>query len=472
MPKPYVPRPWQPAMIEHLCEVPRAGQWAGVGTGKTGSTLFALDLLHLVGDLTQPALVIAPLRVARDTWSDEARKWDFSSSWDVVPVLGSPLERRKALDRVLRGSVPVSTINYDNLPWLLEQLDGKWPFGMVVADESTRLKSFRGGFRTHPTSGKVYYQATGGQRAKAIGRVAHRTPRWVNLTGTPSPNGLIDLWGQTWMLDAGERLGRTFEAFKERWFQKGYDGHSLDPLPFAQEQIEGKLSDICLTTEVDTAKPLVNVIRVNLPAKSRQHYREMERQMFTELRSTGIEAVNAAARSGKCLQIANGAVYDNEEEKTWHEVHDAKIAALESLVEESAGAPVLVAYQWKHDLARLLRAFPGALNLSTAAGLRAAKSGEGRVWLAHPASLGHGVDGLQEHCHIAAFFGLWWDLELHDQIIGRIGPMRQMQAGKNRAVYLHYIVAEDTLDEDVFDRLESKRSVQQVLLDAMKRRDR
>lgn len=466
----FIPRPWQGPMIEHALGVPRAAQWAGVGTGKTGATLAALDILHLADELRQPALVLAPLRVARDTWSDEAAKWSFSSAWDVETILGSPQDRKAALAAVRRGNAPLATINYENLPWLLEELDGKWPFGMVIADESTRLKSFRGGFRTHPTSGKTYYQASGSARAKAIGRVAHRTARWVNLTGTPSPNGLQDLWGQTWMLDAGQRLGRTHEAFTQRWFQKGFNGFGLDPLPFAQEQIETALADICLTTEVPTAEPLVNVIRIELPDKARKHYREMERTLFTELRSVEIEAVNAAARSGKCLQIANGAVYDNELEKEWHELHAAKIAVVESLVEESAGAPVLVSYQWKHDLARLLRAFPSAIDLSTTEGLKRAKRGEGRLWLAHPASLGHGVDGLQEHCNIIAFFGLWWNLEEHDQIIGRIGPMRQKQAGKDRPVYIHYILAAGTLDEDVLDRLTNKRSVQQVLLDAMKRR--
>jgi len=467
--RPYLPRPWQPAMIEHVCETARAGQWAGVGTGKTGTILAAMDILHLTGELTKPALVIAPLRVARDTWSDEAQKWSFSSPWSVETIIGTPSDRLAALAAVRRGGSPLATINYDNLPWLIEKLDGDWPFGMVIADESTRLKSFRGGFRKHPKTGRVYYQSSGSARAKAIGRVAHKTPRWVNLTGTPSPNGLIDLWGQQWMIDAGQRLGRTFEAFKERWFQKGYDGFSLEPLPFAQEQIEKALADVCLTTTVPTAEPLLNVIYVDLPPKARQHYQEMEKKMWTALKAVGIEAVNAAARSGKCLQIANGAVYDNEEEKAWHEIHTVKIDALESVVEESAGAPVLVAYHWRHDLARLLRAFPNAIDLSTAAGLRRAKSGEGRVWLAHPASLGHGVDGLQEHCNILAFFGLNWNLEEHDQIIGRIGPMRQQQAGKDRPVYVHYILAAGTVDELVLDRLTNKRSVQQVLLDAMRR---
>lgn len=466
----YLPRPWQPGMIEHVCETPRAGQWAGMGTGKTSATLASMDILHLTGELTRPTLVIAPLRVAEHTWPDECAKWSFSAPWSVEKMLGSPADRLAALARVRRGNSPLCTINYENLPWLIEKLDGEWPFGMVIADESTKLKSFRGGFRTHKTTGRTFYQGAGGQRSRALGRVAHRTPRWVNLTGTPAPNGLKDLWGQQWFVDAGQRLGRTHDAFMQRWFVKGFDGHSIDPQPFAQEQIEKLLADVCLTTTVPTAEPFRNTILVDLPPKARQHYREMEKRMWTELSSTGIEAVNAAAKSGKCLQIASGAVYDNEEERTWHEVHNAKIDALESVLEEAAGAPVLVAYHWKHDLARLARAFPGAIDLSTSVGLRRAKAGEGRVWLAHPASLGHGVDGLQEHCNIVAFFSLWWNLEEHDQIIERVGPMRQQQAGKDRPVYIHYLVAADTVDELAMERLDTKRSVQTILLEAMRRR--
>lgn len=458
-------------MIDHACEVVRAGQWAGMGTGKTSATLAALDLLHLCGEVTRPALVIAPKRVAEHTWPDEVRKWDFCAPWMVETILGSPSDRLAALGRVRRGNSPLATINYENLPWLIEKLNGDWPFGVVIADESTKLKSFRGGFRTHPVTGKTFYQGSGSTRAKAIGRVAHRTPRWINLTGTPSPNGLQDLWGQGWFLDAGQRLGRTYESFKERWFQRSFDGHGIDPLPFAQEQIEGAIRDICLTTEVPVEKPLFNEIRVELPAKARSHYREMERKMWTEIKTVGIEAVNAAARTGKCLQLANGAIYDNEENKSWHEVHDVKIAALESVVEEAAGAAVLVAYNFRHDLERLKRAFPGGIDLSTSVGLRRAKAGEGRVWFAHPASLGHGVDGLQEHCNIVAFFGLDWNLETHEQIIERVGPMRQKQAGKNRAVYVHFIIAENTVDELVLLRLRTKATVQRVLLDAMRRQN-
>ena len=460
----FAPREYQAPVIDWVVDLPRNGLWVPMGGGKTVSTLTAIDHLSLVEDVF-PVLVIAPLRVASSTWPDEVTKWAHLHAMRVVPIVGTAAERRRAL----RQPAEVHTINYENLPWLLEKLDGDWPFGVVIADESTKLKSFRGGFRTHATTGKNYYQGGGSTRARALGRVAHRTPRWINLTGTPSPNGLQDLWGQGWFLDAGQRLGRTFESFKERWFQKSFDGFSIDPLPFAQEQIETALRDICLTTEVPVEKPLFNEIRVELPDKARVQYREMERKMWTEIKAVGIEAVNAAARSGKCLQIANGAVYDNEENKAWHEVHGAKLDALESVVEESGGAPVLVAYNFRHDLERLQRAFPGGIDLSTSAGLRRAKGGEGRVWFAHPASLGHGVDGLQEHCNIVAFFSLNWNLEEHDQIIERVGPMRQQQAGKKRAVYVHYILATGTVDELVLDRLTNKRSVQQIMLDAMKR---
>lgn len=469
----FVPRLYQQPMVDHILDTQRGSLWAGLGTGKTVSALTAVDALQLAGDLTQPGLVLAPLRVARRTWPVEVTKWNHLSGMDVLPIVGQKAEREAALRRVLKGDTALATINYDNLVWLIEALDGKWPFGLVIADESTRLKSFRGGFRIHPVSGKEYYQGGGGQRARAIGRVAHRTPRWVNLTGTPSPNGLQDLWGQQWMVDAGKRLGRTFEGFKQRWFQKAHNGHGLDPLPFAQEQIEAALRDVCLTVDIrdhyDIAEPVVSEIEVDLPPKARDLYRSMERKMWMELAGQEIEAVHAAARTIKCLQIASGAAF-LEDGVAWEHIHDAKIEALESIVEEAAGAPVLVAYHFKPDRERLLKAFKGALDLAREDHLDAAMRGEGKVWLAHPASLGHGVDGLQEHCNIIAFFSHWWSLENHDQIIERVGPTRQMQAGKDRPVFVHYIIAAGTVDELVRQRQTSKRSTQDILLEAMKRR--
>lgn len=460
MSKPFVPRQLQREIIEHALEVPRAGVWAGCGTGKTSAALSVVDIANLAGAVTQPTLVLGPLRVARDGWTDEAAKWDHTSSMGVVPMLGDKAARRAALARVLRGNDAVATVNYENIPWLMETLDGHWPFGMVIADESTKLKGFR--------------LRGGGERAKMLGKVAHLAPRWINLTGTPSPNGLTDLWGQTWFLDKGQRLGRTYDAFKQRWFTKGYDGFSIDPLPYAQEQIEEALRDICLTIHArdyfDIREPIVNVIPVDLPPKARALYRDMEKKMWAEIAGKEVEAVNAAAKTGKCLQLAGGAIY-TDDQRSWSEIHHAKVDALESIVEEAAGAPVLIAYNFRHELERLQRAFPHGLDLSTTEGLRKAKAGKGRAWFAHPASLGHGVDGLQEHCNIIVFFGSDWNLETHDQILERIGPTRQAQAGLNREVFVHYILAADTVDEIVYDRRSNKRSVQDALLDAMKKRN-
>lgn len=457
-------------MVEFVHEHERGALWAGCGTGKTSATLFALDGLYLSGE-TAPSLVLAPLRVARDVWADEAKKWSNLSHIEVQPLVGTPKQRAAALKN---GNASVFAINYEMLPWLIAETRKSWPWATIISDESTRLKSFRGGFRRHPKTGRVYYQGAGGQRSRALGRVAHtsKVRRFIELTGTPSPNGLEDLWGQAWFIDGGQRLGRTFEAFSQRWFSKGYDGYSLEPLPFAEEEIRERLRDVCLSIDprdwFELKDPIVNVIRVHLPSKARQLYHQMEREMFMQIERHEIEAANAAGRSLKCLQIANGFAFTDEAATEWADIHDEKLQVLDSIVEESAGAPVFVAYHFKPDLARLKRAFPDALDLATKEGLRDAKAGKGRVWLAHPASVGHGVDGLQEHCNIGVFYAQWWDLEAHDQFVERIGPMRQHQAGKDRPVFLHYIVAEDTVDEVVIARRDGKRSVQDCLIDYMK----
>jgi SNF2 family DNA or RNA helicase len=463
----FAPRPIQHPMIEFIHEHERCALWAGCGTGKTSGTLSALDGLYLAGE-TEPTLVLGPLRVARDVWSDEAQRWSNLRHIEVQPIVGTPKEREAALRNT---NASVFTINYEMIPWLIEKQGGRWPYKTIVADEASRLKSFRGGFRRSP-KGKLYYQGAGGQRARALGRVAHLVKRFIELTGTPSSNGLEDLWGQAWFLDAGQRLGRTFEAFSQRYFTKGRDGYSLEPLPFTQETIQDLLRDICLSINpkdwYDLKEPVVNVIQVELPSKARGIYRQMEKEMFMQIENHEIEAANAAGRTMKCLQICNGFAFTDEHAKEWADVHDVKIQALESIVEENSGAPVFVAYHFVPDLARLKEAFPDALDLSTKEGLTAAKAGKGRIWLAHPASVGHGVDGLQEHCNTAVFYSQWWDLEAHDQFIERIGPMRQMQAGKDRPVFIHYLVARRTVDELVMARRETKRSVQDLLLDYMK----
>lgn len=474
----YTPRPWQPPMTNHILEHPRVAVWATMGTGKTVATYTALDALFMAGD-PYPALVLGTKRVARDVWPADALKWDHLSNIEVVSLVGSTAQREAAV----RRPASVHTVNYDVLPWLIEYWGDRWPYKIVVADESTRLKSLRIAERVS-SKGKVYLQGQGGKRAKALGFIAHtpKIERVVELSGTPSPNGLKDLWGPTWFLDAGQRLGRTFSGFTKRWFRTGYNGFDLEPLPHAEAEIHARLKDICLTVDladyVDIAEPIFKPIYVELPPKARAKYREMEKHFFAEFAGHEVNAQTAAAKTQKLLQLASGAVYvepevetdANPRAKKYVVVHDAKLEALESVIEEAAGMPILCGYEFRSDRERILKSFPGAADLATDAGMKAFRAGKVPLGLAHPASLGHGVDGLQDVTNILAFFGHNWDLELYLQLLGRIGPVRQMQSGHKRPVFVYPIIARDTVDEDVIERRKSKTTVQQALMNAMKRR--
>ena len=456
----FEPREYQRAIIRHVVFRPRCAVWAGMGMGKTSSVLFALDYLKAKGEVgpDKPALVLAPLRVAASTWPDEAAKWS-ELRVHVVPVVGTAKARKKALTE----RADIYCTNYETIPWLVEQF-AEWPFATIVADESTRLKGFRLG-------------GGGGMRTRALGRVAfERARRFIELTGTPSPNGLVDLWGQSWFLDRGERLGRSFRAFTNQFFREvrlGADRFAVryEPCDWAQEAIQKRLSDLCLSVRAEDYfpldKPILSRLEVDLPPHARDAYDAIERDMFADLgNGVEVDAVSAAARTVKCLQVASGAVYDERGE--WTELHDEKIDALKSVVEEAAGAPILVAYHWRADLVRLLRAFPQARALDkNPATIREWNEGRIPILLAHPASAGHGLN-LQDGGQRLVVFSHWWDLEQYQQIIERIGPTRQLQAGHPRPVFVTHIVARDTVDDLVCLRRESKRSVQDILLAAMR----
>lgn len=457
----WTPRPWQPPMLAHIAEHERCLVFAAMGSGKTVATLTAAasdDLIY-----GGPTLIVAPKRVALNTWPDEIRKWDHLKGLEMSPILGSVEQRLKALKR----DVPVYAVNYDNLVWLTKHYGNAWPFRSVVADESTRLKGYR--------------SSQGGARARALSANAHsKVRKFVGLTGTPVPNGYQNLWGQMWFVDKGQRLGRTYDAFHQRWFRLKHGSDSRHgQYELAHEacraEIDERIKDVCITIDpkdygLDVAEVVDVPVYVDLPTRARAHYREVERLFFTELRNGEVSAVNAGVKSGKLLQMANGAVYHSTEEKTWESVHDEKLDALESIVEEANGAPVLVAYSYKHDLARIMARFAAARILDD----RKATEDEwnaGRIpiLLAHPASAGHGLN-LQFGGNILVEFGQQWDMELRDQIIERIGPLRQYQAGLDRPVYRYSIIARGTVDEDVLWRHEAKASVQDALLEAMKRR--
>ena len=457
----FKPRPLQTMIIDFILDHPRCAIYSGMGTGKTSATLTALDILSII----EPGatLVIAPLLVANQTWPDEVKKWCHLQDVKIIPIIGKPEQRVRAL----KTKADIYTVNYENLPWLVSFLGTDWFFTKVVADESTKLKGFR--------------VSQGSVRARALGKVAHnKVKRFIELTGTPSPNGIKDLWGQCWFLDRGERLGTSFTAFTDRWFQSvsvGADRNAIQLVPFehSQKEIQDRLKDICISIEAkdyfDIKEPITTTLEVELKGKARKLYDDMEKEMFIELsNSVEVEAFNAASKTIKCLQIASGAIY-TDESGAYQAVHDLKIQALESVIEEAAGMPVLVSYHFKSDLDRLLKAFPQGRHLNKDPQIiRDWNAGKIPVLFAHPASAGHGLN-LQDGGNILVFFSHWWDLEQYQQIVERIGPTRQAQAGHDRPVFIYHIVAKDTMDEVVMERRESKREVQDLLMESMKKRE-
>lgn len=455
MSKPFVPRPYQTEMAKFIVSNKRCGLFALMGMGKSSSVLMALDALSLIEP--GPTLIVAPLRVARSTWPSEVKKWDRFNHMTVSVVCGPVQERVRALSK----RADIYTTNYENLEWLVSHLGDAWPFTTVVADELTRLKGFR--------------LRQGSVRAKALGKVAHtKVTRFIGLTGTPAPNGIKDIWGQIWFVDAGSRLGKTYAGFTARWFTQSYDGFNIVPHKHAQAEIEGLISDVCISLDpkdyFDIKDPVVVNVEVDLPPDAMQKYREMENEMFAEFDGQEVEVFNAAARTIKCLQISNGAIYTGVDSSQWSTVHDEKIKALESIVEESAGAPILCVYHFKSDLDRLLKAFPqGQVLDKNPATIDSWNAGQIPLLFCHPQSAGHGLS-LQDGGNILVFFAHWWSLEERLQVIERIGPTRQAQSGYDRPVFVYNIIAKGTLDEVVIDRIANKKSVQDLLIERMKMR--
>jgi SNF2 family DNA or RNA helicase len=474
----YVPRPYQPAISNFIFDHPRCYVAGGMGIGKGSATLAAISSLVMFGEV-QHVLVIAPKRVAQTTWPGEIEQFKESfGHLSYAVAVGSDAERRAAIEQ----RAVVTMINFDVLTWLVDNYGDSWYWDMVVPDEATRLKSARLSFqrrkRADGTLGPAFLTGQGGTRARSLATVIFKkVKRVVCLSGTPASNGLIDLWAQYFFLDAGQRLGSSFTAFSHRWFRakpgSTQEQQQLEPLPYADEQIRRAVRDITIAIEAKdhfNLPPLIeNVIRVELPDKARKAYREMERELLCWIEQHPIEAFNAGAKSQKCLQIASGAAY-TDDQGNWAPVHDAKLEALDSVIEEAAGAPIIVAYHFKSDLARIRKAFPKAEVLgSDPKTIARWNKGQIPILLAHPQSAGHGLS-LQHGGNIICFFTSNWSLENDLQIVERIGPTRQAQSGYNRPVFVHRIVAARTLDEVVIARLKSKASVQDALMEALKHR--
>jgi SNF2 family DNA or RNA helicase len=470
----YVPRDYQRALRDFALDRPRCNWWAGTGTGKTSAGIMLYDHLRTFNEV-EKLLVVSTKRIAKGVWSREVDKWWNFRHLSVATAIGTVEQRRKALFM----DADITTINYDNLPWLMDTVGDHWPWDMVIADESTKLKGLRIDLRTSP-SGKTFMRKSGGsERAMRLARVAHKkVRRWVNLTGTPAANGLIDLWGQAWYLDAGQRLGRSFSAFQERWFRSVQVGSEafqtkLEPQPWADAQIKQALQDISLTIEAkdyfDLPPTIVNRIPVTLPPDAYDQYQQMEAEFFIQVSGQDIEAVNAGAKSMKCRQLASGAVYSADGQTFG--VHDAKLEALGDLIASMNGEPLIVAYQFKSDLQRLQKAFPqGRYFDDKKSTLEAFCAGRIPLLFLHPASAAHGIDGMQQACRHICWFSMTWNLEEYEQAIERIGATRQVQSGTYREVYVHLLLAEDTIDQEMIDRIETKASVQDSIKAAMKKR--
>ena len=476
----YTPRVYQHLMRNFAFDNPRCSLFASPGTGKTSTIYEIFDELRMFGEVKR-MLVLGPKRVAESVWTAERSKWlESFGHLSVAAAIGTPDQRLAAL----RSTPDILTINYENIEWLLEQYKDHWPFDMVVPDESSRLKNLRISFQRRKkkdgTYGKEFINGQGSTRAKALAMVAHsKVKRWVNITGSPAPNGLIDVWATQWWVDGGRTLGNSFKAFTDRWFRSTpgstREQQRFEPLPYADEQIHRILAKTSITIDArdyfDIKEPIERHIMIDLPPRARKQYNEMQKELFTWIEEHPLEAFSAGTKSMKCLQLASGSVIYDTDEGNWAPVHDEKIEALRSIVEETNGAPLLVAYQFHADLERILKAFPRARSLqkNSDATIREFQDGKIPMLVVHPASAGHGLD-LQQNCWILVDYSSGFNLELDEQVIERVGPTRQAQSGFNRAVFRYRIIARDTIEETaVLPALKRKMGVQDALKLAMKR---
>ena len=416
-----------------------------MGVGKTIITLTAIDAL--VRDLfdVSRGLVIAPLRVARDTWPAELRKWEHLKGLTYSVAVGTEEERRAAL----RERAVIHIINRENVDWLVNKSGIPFDYDMVVIDELSSFKSNQT------------------KRFRALMKVRPKLKRIVGLTGTPSSNGLMDLWAEFRLLDMGKRLGRFIGQYRETYFNPDKRNQhmifSYTPKAGAEEEIYRQISDITISMKagdfLEMPERIESEVIVVLSEKERARYERMKTEMVLELGGTEIDAVSAAALSNKLLQMANGAVYD--EDGNSNTLHSRKLDALEDIIEAANGKPLLVAYWYKHDRERIMARFD-ARDIKTSADISDWNAGKIPVALIHPASAGHGLN-LQEGGSALVWFGLTWSLELYQQTNARL-----WRQGQKSTVVIQHIIAKDTIDERVMATLAKKDKTQAALIEAVK----
>ena len=444
----YQPHQYQEYATNKILDQPAVGLFLDMGLGKTVSTLTAIDqLLYDYFDANN-VLVIAPLRVAQKTWPDEVRKWDHLKHLRISRVLGPEKQRKIAL----RDKADIWVINRENVEWLVDYYGKNWPFDMVVIDELSSFKSSKA------------------RRFRALRKVRPIIKRIVGLTGTPAPNGLIDLWPQVYLLDQGAALGKTLTGYRERYFEPGKRNRTVifqwDPKAGAQEAIYKNLEDLCVSMSaadwLQMPERIDRVVSIQIPEAARVNYDQLERDLLLPFADGDITADTMAVLSNKLLQMANGAVYD--ENGSTREIHQAKLESLNDILEAANGQPVLVFYAYKHDLDRIKAQIPAAQVLDTEDDIEKWNQGKISVLLAHPASAGHGLN-LQTGGNIIVWFGLTWSLELYQHANARLHSQ-----GQEKSVIVHHLVAEGPIDEDVMKALAGKDVNQKALLEAVKAR--
>ena len=443
----FTPYRHQQAGINWIIDHPACALFWGMGTGKTVTTLTAIDRLLFDRLEDGPVLVIAPKRVAENTWSKETAKWEHLRHLRVSLVTGTAKQRIAALN----ARADIYVINRENVVWLVDYLGRDWLFPIVVIDELSSFKS------------------AGAKRWKALRKVRGRMSRIIGLTGTPRPNGIEDLWPETYLLDQGARLGRTLGAFRARYLapekMNGYIVYSYRPKEGAEREIYDQLSDICMSIRKEDVLSLPGQIyediTLEIPAALRKQYKQFERDMVLECLDADGEIVagTQAALTNKLLQFANGAIYDTD--GGVHELHTIKLEALEELIEEAGGDPVLVLYAYKHDADRIRQRIE-CRSLDKPEDIDAWNRGEIPVALAHPASIGHGLN-LQDGGHIIIWFGLPWSLELYEQANERLN-----RPGQKNVCMVYHLILDKTHDARVLKSLKQKEVGQNAAIEALR----
>lgn len=442
----YVPHNYQIYATEFIEEHPVAAVLLDMGLGKSVITLSAINNLCLDTFEVQRVLVIAPLRVARDTWKAEIEKWEHLKYLKYSVAIGTEAERLSALKRPAH----IYIINRENVVWLIEQSGLPFEYDMVVIDELSSFKS---------------HQA---KRFKSLMRVRPTISRMVGLTGTPSSNGLMDLWAEFKLLDMGKRLGRFITHYRDEFFRpdkrNGQVIFSYKPKDGAEDEIYRRISDITISMKaadhLKMPECVMNEVNVSLSEKEMKLYNDLKKDLVLAIANKEIDAVNAAGLSNKLSQMANGAVYD--EDKNYIEIHNQKLDVLEDLIEQANGKPVLVAYWFKHDLERIKKRFD-VREIKSSKDISDWNNGNIPVAVIHPASAGHGLN-IQEGGSTLIWFGLTWSLELYQQTNARL--WRQGQ--KSKTVVIHHIISKGTIDEQIMKALREKEMSQDALMDAVK----